>query len=151
MLYKKWTIDLNFFIRILWIHLKWLVLHTNFPQRKFARVAELVDALDSKSSSGNGVRVRFPPRVLGKSDYQLIVRLLCLLGYKLDTKIKNYYFFCLICSVIRLINSLFYVNDLILFIYALKSLIRTISFSIGLVLTITCFPNKVHYHHAREV
>jgi integrase/recombinase XerD len=28
-----------------------------------ARVAELVDALDSKSSSGNGVRVRFPPRV----------------------------------------------------------------------------------------
>ena len=30
----------------------------------FAEVAELVDALDSKSSSGNGVRVRFPPRVL---------------------------------------------------------------------------------------
>jgi hypothetical protein len=28
-----------------------------------ARVAELVDALDSKSSSGNRVRVRFPPRV----------------------------------------------------------------------------------------
>jgi hypothetical protein len=28
-----------------------------------AQVAELVDALDSKSSSGNRVRVRFPPRV----------------------------------------------------------------------------------------
>ena len=27
-------------------------------------MAELVDALDSKSSSGNGVRVRFPLRVL---------------------------------------------------------------------------------------
>ena len=33
---------------------------------QFARVAELVDALDSKSSSGNGVRVRFPPRVPGE-------------------------------------------------------------------------------------
>ena len=33
-----------------------------------ARVAELVDALDSKSSDSNIVRVRFPPRVLmGKS------------------------------------------------------------------------------------
>ena len=29
-----------------------------------ARVAELVDALDSKSSDSNIVRVRFPPRVL---------------------------------------------------------------------------------------
>ena len=33
----------------------------------FARVAELVDALDSKSSSGFGVWVRFPPRVHVKS------------------------------------------------------------------------------------
>ena len=32
-----------------------------------ARVAELVDALDSKSSSGNRVWVRFPPRVRIKS------------------------------------------------------------------------------------
>jgi hypothetical protein len=31
-----------------------------------ARVAELVDALDSKSSDSNIVRVRFPPRVLFK-------------------------------------------------------------------------------------
>ena len=29
-----------------------------------ARVAELVDALDSKSSDSNIVRVRFPPRAL---------------------------------------------------------------------------------------
>ena len=29
-------------------------------------MAELVDALDSKSSSSNGVRVRFPPRVRKK-------------------------------------------------------------------------------------
>ena len=37
-----------------------------FPTEAKARVAELVDALDSKSSSGNRVRVRFPPRVQGK-------------------------------------------------------------------------------------
>ena len=37
-----------------------LILQSYF---KAARVAELVDALDSKSSSF-GVRVRFPPRVL---------------------------------------------------------------------------------------
>ena len=30
---------------------------------KIALVAELVDALDSKSSSGNRVWVRFPPKV----------------------------------------------------------------------------------------
>jgi hypothetical protein len=36
-----------------------------FPQRKFARMAELVDALDSKSSSRKGVGVRFPLRVQG--------------------------------------------------------------------------------------
>ena len=33
-------------------------------QIPLAEVAELVDALDSKSSSGNRVRVRFPPSVL---------------------------------------------------------------------------------------
>ena len=33
-----------------------------------ADVAELVDALDSKSSSGNRVGVRFPPSVLYKDD-----------------------------------------------------------------------------------
>ncbi len=32
----------------------------------------MVDALDSKSSSGNRVRVRFPPRVLKRSDYQIV-------------------------------------------------------------------------------
>ncbi len=31
---------------------------------QYAEVAELVDALDSKSSSGNRVGVRFPPSVL---------------------------------------------------------------------------------------
>ncbi len=34
------------------------------PNSRKARVAELVDALDSKSSFSNEVRVRFPPRVL---------------------------------------------------------------------------------------
>ena len=36
-----------------------------------ARVAELVDALDSKSSDSNVVRVRFPPRVLISFDKHL--------------------------------------------------------------------------------
>lgn len=34
-----------------------------FKTKDFARVAELVDALDSKSSFRKKVRVRFPPRV----------------------------------------------------------------------------------------
>ena len=35
-------------------------------------MAELVDALDSKSSSGNRVRVRFPPRVQKRSSFQQV-------------------------------------------------------------------------------
>ena len=37
----------------------------------YARVAELVDALDSKSSDSNVVWVRFPPRVQKDSDNHL--------------------------------------------------------------------------------
>ncbi len=46
-----------------------------FQQTENAQVAELVDALDSKSSFRKEVGVRFPPRVLKGSDNPLIVRL----------------------------------------------------------------------------
>ena len=49
----------------------------------FARVAELVDALDSKSSSGFGVWVRFPPRVL-KQSLQNVWTVLFLRGNKIS-------------------------------------------------------------------
>ena len=45
---------------------------------EYAEVAELVDALDSKSSSGNRVGVRFPPSVLKEltvDNGQLIIRI----------------------------------------------------------------------------
>jgi hypothetical protein len=42
----------------------WYIFAPHSKKRRNARVAELVDALDSKSSDGNIVRVRFPPRVL---------------------------------------------------------------------------------------
>ena len=48
-----------------------------------ARMAELVDALDSKSSDSNIVRVRFPPRVLRSFDsplkYKVLSKLFLLL------------------------------------------------------------------------
>jgi hypothetical protein len=44
------------------------------PVYKEARMAELVDALDSKSSNSNVVWVRFPLRVLFKINKTLVVK-----------------------------------------------------------------------------
>ena len=53
-----------------------------------ARVAELVDALDSKSSSF-GVRVRFPPRVL--KGFDRYVEAFFILRYNIGTtNVENY-------------------------------------------------------------
>ena len=37
-----------------------------------ARVAELVDAIDSKSIDGNIMRVRFSPRAHAKKEYNIL-------------------------------------------------------------------------------
>lgn len=53
-----------FFIKNLWLTLKKISI---FAPAANASVAELVDALDSKSSDSNIVWVRFPPEVLKTS------------------------------------------------------------------------------------